>query len=140
MEKKVKAKSTSPVYDDMANLFLKDKPLRDPESYDRSVYVINKMLGGEDDLTLYMAEFSKYLWTLRGRYYLLLWSFIPKTNKKLWFKNAKRFTLEAKERNRVQALQGLLNYSGRDAYYAKLILEKEGFDLDKIFGVQPDAV
>ena len=124
------------MFDDIANLFLKKEKPRDPESYDRDVYMINRMLSMEDELVPVLAEFSKYLWTLRGRYYLLLWGFMPHTKKKLWIKNIKRSALADRDRERVRLIQRATNYSGREAYIAKMILERDGVDIDKTFGVK----
>jgi hypothetical protein len=127
------------MFDDIGNLFLKDKPLREPEEYDGSVYQMNRMLAMEDTLTIPLAYLSRYMWTLRGRYYLLLWGLIPKTSKKLWIKNVKRGMLDDTERQRVRAVQMLFNYSGKQAFIAKEILEREGVSVDKLFGVKEHA-
>jgi hypothetical protein len=124
------------MFDDIANLFLKNKQLRDPKEYDKEIYQISRLLAMENELTIPLAFLSKYIWVLRGRYYLLLWGLIPKTSKKLWLKNVKRGLLEDAERQRVRAVQALFNYGGKEAFIAKEILEREGVSIDKLFGVK----
>jgi hypothetical protein len=126
------------MFDDIANLSSKKAPVRDPESYDRDVYQINRCLAMEDSLLPIMAEFSKYLWTLRGRYYLLLDGFIPQTNKRLFIKNVRRGKLENIDRQRINAVQQVTNYSGAQAYVAMEILRHEGIDVDRLFGFKED--
>ena len=124
------------LFDELGNLFLKTKKLKDPEEYDKYVYQINRFLSMDEDLTVPLAYLVKYLWVLRGRYYLLLWSLLPKTNKKPWLKYTKRGILAEKDRTEVRELQAVLNYTGKQAFMAKEILEKEGVDIAKLFGEQ----
>lgn len=124
------------MFDDIANLSTKKDPIRAPETYDKDVYQINRVLSGENSLLPVIAEFTKYLWTLRGRYYLLLDGFMPKTSKRLYIKGIKRGKTTDIDKQRIKCIQEVTNYSGKDAFVTLKILEHEGILVDKIFGIK----
>ncbi len=124
------------MFDDIANLSTKKDPVRAPETYDKVVYQINRVLAGENSLLPVVSEFTKYLWTLRGRYYLLLDGFMPKTGKRLYIKGIKRGKTEDIDKQRIRCVQEVTNYSGKDAFVALKILEHEGIAVDRIFGIK----
>ena len=124
------------LFDDMKNLFSKKEPLKEPEEYDQDVYMINKYLSMEPTLLPVISEFTRYLWTLRGRYMYLLDGFLPQTDKRLFIKYTKNKSLTDKTRDKVRLVQQLLNCSGREGYRALLILEKEGVKIERVFGMK----
>ena len=128
------------LFDDLKNLFSKKEPLRAPEEYDQDVYMINKYLSMERTLLPAIAYFSRYLWALRGRYMYLLDGFIPQTDKRLFIKYTKNKALTDKTRDKVRLVQGMLNCSGREGYRALLILEKEGVNIERVFGIKEVAL
>lgn len=127
------------MFDEFINLFEKTEPLKEPEYYDNLVFQINKYMSMEDTLLPAAAEFSKYLWILRGRYYYLLYKFIPKTNKRLYIRYVKNKKLDDVIRNRVRCIQQALNCNGKEGYMALILLESQGIDVGKVFGIRDNV-
>lgn len=126
------------MFDDINNLFYKRAPVREPEAYDKNIFQINKVLSMDDLLLPIVAETSKALFTLRGRYYHLMYDLIPKTRNRPYIKYAKRSKLDEKALEKVKAVQSVTNYSGKEAYIAIQILEKEGVDVSRALGMNDE--
>jgi len=125
---------TNQLFIDRDNLFTKAEPVRDPEDYDSTIFILNRWLGAQSSMTELMAYFSRWLFTLRGRYYHLLYTYFEKMDRP-FFKYVKKQTLEEKQRDRVRVIQRQINCDGKEGYMAMLILEKNGVDIDQSFGL-----
>jgi hypothetical protein len=121
------------MFDLFVNLFEKNAPPGNPEMYADKVYVINRWLANEPAFTEIVAQLTKYMPVLGGRYYHLLYALIPRS--RFYIKYPKKDKLDEYERAVVRAVQRVFCCNGREAYITKQILEKDGIDVERLLGL-----
>ncbi len=119
---------------DYANIFNKTEQVdKDPDVYDSVVFQINRYISFDFNRSVLIADLSKYLSCLSGRYYYLLDRFFAKgTGQRVkWIKSSK-------EDEDTQKMLGNIaqeyNCSISQAVVYKKIFERYGVDLQRRYG------
>lgn len=115
------------------NIFNKTTPLEEPEKYDDVVFNINRYISMNLKRAIIIGHLTKYLWTLKGRYYTLLYSIFPKGSG-AFVKWVKADTVSDSEKELLSNIVKEYNCSMPQAYRYKKIFEQYKIDLVKRYG------
>jgi len=118
------------------NLFLKkeDPAKSDSAEFDGLVYNLNRYLSMDDIFLIPVAQLTRYLSVLRGRYYHLLYTMIPDLGRKVYTKWVKSTVLSDQERVEVEAISRLYGMNMRNGYMARRVLLHKGIDVKAMIG------